>query len=135
MVGPVADATARTLLCLERGSVHLFLKGLQPVAKGIMVVESEPADPDAEDEYDQWYREVHIPELLAVPGFAAARRYRIRKDLGRGESDKPRYLTVYDLEADDLAAPLNAMRERPRPSGPTPPLSPSTIVTDYELVE
>ena len=105
------------------------------MAKGIMVVESEPVDPDAEDEYDRWYREVHIPELLAVPGFVGARRYRIRKELGHGESDKPRYLTVYELEADDLAAPLTAMRARPRREGSAPPLSPSTVVTVYELVE
>ncbi len=100
-----------------------------------MVVESEPVDPGAEDEYDRWYREVHIPELLAVPGFAGARRYRIREDLGHGESHKLRFLTVYELEADDLAAPLTAMRARPRPEGATPPLSPSTVVTVYELVE
>jgi hypothetical protein len=101
-----------------------------------MVVESEPLDPDAEEEYDHWYREVHIPELLAVPGFEAARRYRIREDLGRGESHKPRFLTVYELEADDLADPVNAMRTRPRPpAASTPPLSPSTVVTVYELVE
>jgi hypothetical protein len=106
---------------------------MQPVAKGIMVVESEPVDPDTEAEYDRWYREVHIPELLAVPGFAGARRYRIRKDLGQGESSKPRYLAVYDLEATDLAEPLKAMRARPRKPGP--PLSPSTVVTVYELVE
>jgi hypothetical protein len=108
---------------------------LSLVAKGIMVVESEPADLGAEEEYDRWYREVHIPELLSVPGFVGARRYRVRKDLGRGESDKPRYLTVYDLEADDLAAPLNAMRSRPRPSVATPALSQSTVVTVYELAE
>lgn len=101
-----------------------------------MVVESEPVDPSAEDEYDRWYREVHIPELLAVPGFASARRYRIREDLGQGENTKPRFLTVYELEADDLAAPLTAMRNRPRrPDGPRPPLSPATVVTVYELVE
>jgi hypothetical protein len=106
---------------------------MQSVAKGIMVVESEPVDPDAEEEYDRWYREVHIPELLAVPGFTGARRYRIRKDLGPGESSKPRYLTVYDLEARDIAEPLTAMRSRPRKPGP--PLSPSTVVTVYEAVE
>ena len=70
-----------------------------------------------------------------MPGFARARRYRIRKELGHGESDKPRYLTVYELEADDLADPLTAMRTRPRPEGSAPPLSPSTVVTVYELVE
>lgn len=129
----------------ERGSAHLFpcddrnlgapTEGVAVLAKGIMVVESEPVDPDAEDEYDRWYREVHIPELLAVPGFAGARRYRIRRDLGQGESPKPRFLTVYELEADDLAAPFTAMRARPRPAGSAPPLSPSTVVTVYELVE
>jgi hypothetical protein len=119
----------------REGAFTYFLEGLSPVAKGIMVVESEPVDPGAEAEYDRWYREVHIPELLAVPGFSGARRYRVREDLGQGENRKPRYLTVYELDADDLAVPLNAMRNRPRPPGPTPPLSPSTVVTVYEVVE
>jgi hypothetical protein len=105
-----------------------------------MVVESEPGDPDGEEEYNRWYRDVHIPELLAVPGFVGARRYRVRDDLTRGETRKPRYLTVYELEADDLAAPLTAMRARSQASGaavsaPRPPLSAATVVTVYELVE
>jgi len=110
-----------------------------------MVVESEPGDPDAEEEYNRWYREDHIPELLAVPGFVAARRYQVRRDLTAGESSKPTYLAVYELEADDLAAPLTEMRARSRArraaagvegtGGPRPALSASTVVTVYELVE
>lgn len=108
-----------------------------------MVVESEAEDPGAEDEYHRWYHDVHIPELLSVPGFVGARRYRVRGDLTAGEVRKPRYLAVYDLDADDLAVPLREMRARARAraegasgSAPArPPLSASTVATVYELVE
>jgi hypothetical protein len=108
------------------------------VAKGIMVVESEPGHPDQEAEYNRWYRDVHIPELLAVAGFVSVRRFKVRQQVTAGASPKPAYLTVYELEADDLDTPLNEMRrtrgERVDPDNP-PPLSPSTVVTVYELVE
>lgn len=103
-----------------------------------MVVESEPGDPDEEAEYNRWYRDVHIPQLLAVPGFVSARRFKVRQEIATGVSPKPAYLTVYELEADDLDAPLSEMRrtrgDRIDPDNP-PPLSPSTVVTVYELVD
>lgn len=46
--------------------------------KGMLVVESRPADPAREDEYNDWYTNTHIPEVCAVPGFVAARRYKAR---------------------------------------------------------
>ncbi|MCW2929587.1 MAG: hypothetical protein JWM19_549 [Actinomycetia bacterium] len=42
--------------------------------KGIMVVQSRPVSADRGDEYNEWYSSMHIPEILAVPGFTAARR-------------------------------------------------------------
>lgn len=67
------------------------------MAKGIFYVESRPTGPDRDQEYNAWYDEVHIPELLALDGFVAARRLRPVQD------DGP-YVSIYDLEGDDLAA-------------------------------
>ena len=82
--------------------------------KGIMVVQSRPVSADREDEYNEWYSSVHIPEILAVPGFTAARRYKV---IG---ADGPVYVAVYDIEADDITAPVeeDSVPARPRASTP-----------------
>ncbi len=72
------------------------------MAKGIMLVESVPSSPDREDEYNTWYDEVHIPELLALDGIVAARR--LRPVDGNGP-----YVAIYELEGDDLQAILDNM--------------------------
>jgi hypothetical protein len=74
--------------------------------KGIMVVQSRPVSADREDEYNEWYSSVHIPEILAIPGFVSARRYKV---IG---PDGPVYVAVYDIEADDITAPLKELSAR-----------------------
>ncbi|MEV0358288.1 hypothetical protein AB0H71_19790 [Nocardia sp. NPDC050697] len=49
-----------------------------------------------DEEYNRWYTEVHIPEMLAIPGVVAAERHR----LVRGGPDEGRYLSVFTLEGD-----------------------------------
>lgn len=44
-----------------------------------------------DDEYREWYWGTHIPEILALPGFTAARRYRA----GAGPH---KYVTIYEVE-------------------------------------
>lgn len=48
----------------------------------------------AESEFNRWYDDVHLPEVLACPGFVAASRY----ECVHGE---PRFLALYDLERKD----------------------------------
>jgi len=72
------------------------------MAKGIMYVESWPSSPDREQEYNTWYDEVHIPQLLTLDGIVGARR--LRPVNGEGP-----YVAIYELEADDLQAVLDNM--------------------------
>jgi len=72
------------------------------VAKGIILVESRPSSPDRDQEYNTWYDEVHIPELVALDGFVSARRLR------PVEGDGP-YVAIYEVEADNLQAVLDNM--------------------------
>ncbi|OCB28774.1 hypothetical protein A5675_06395 [Mycobacterium malmoense] len=72
------------------------------MAKGIMYVESRPSSPEREQEYNAWYDEVHIPELLTLDGIVAARR--LRPVDGQGP-----YVAIYELEGDDLQAILDNM--------------------------
>jgi hypothetical protein len=47
--------------------------------------------PDAEEEFNRWYNERHLPEVMACPGFRSAARY----ECTLGE---PRYIAIYELE-------------------------------------
>ncbi|MCU1346574.1 MAG: hypothetical protein JWL70_2840 [Acidimicrobiia bacterium] len=63
-----------------------------------MLVFTNPVE-GREDEFNKWYDEVHLPEVLTVPGFVAAQRYgQTEGSLG---NDGPRpYLAVYEIEGD-----------------------------------
>ena len=36
--------------------------------KGIIVVYSGPDSPEHDEEYNEWYDTVHVPEVCSVPG-------------------------------------------------------------------
>ena len=47
-----------------------------PPGAGALLVASMNIDPAAEAEFNEWYNTEHLPQLGAVPGVLAARRYR-----------------------------------------------------------
>jgi hypothetical protein len=60
-------------------------------APGLLFVMTDiPAEIEAD--FNHWYDREHIPERLAVPGFAGARRY-------RAVEGAPAYQALYDLES------------------------------------
>jgi hypothetical protein len=62
-----------------------------PGAKALLVA-SMNVDPAAEAEFNEWYNAEHLPQLGAVPGVLAARRYRAA-DTGSERG----YLALYHL--------------------------------------
>ena len=65
-------------------------------------------DTEQDGDFNKWYNEEHIPDLLALPGFLNGARYEASKG-------GPRYLACYELEtAEALKTPeYLAFRERP----------------------
>ena len=57
-----------------------------------------------ENEFNEWYDNVHVHEVLAVPGLRTAQRYRLfDAEISRNPELPPpahRYLTVYEMEGD-----------------------------------
>jgi hypothetical protein len=88
----------------------------------MLVVISNPTE-GQEDEYNRWYDAVHIPEALTVPGFRAARRFRIDDDVQPGNTFGTRYLTVYDIDVDTATAAANFSTAQA--DGTMSPLSPA----------
>jgi hypothetical protein len=76
------------------------------MARYRMVMLSQPL-PGREDDYERWYDDIHIPDMLQVPGFVAAQRFRIVRNVV-GETSFP-FCTIYEMEASSPDAALGAM--------------------------
>ena len=66
----------------------------------IQLVYSKPL-PGKDDEFNDWYDNTHIPDVLSIPGIVSAQRYDLRQ-LAREQGTEPeyRYLTIYEVEGD-----------------------------------
>jgi len=71
--------------------------------KYVMVVLSNPTA-GKEEEYNRWYDETHLPQVLTVPGFVAAQRFRCVQGMGRPVPAQ--YLALYEVETDAPSAAL-----------------------------
>lgn len=70
----------------------------------LMVWADVPAD--MEDEFNRWYNEEHLAELLSVPGVLNAARYEAVRS-------GPKHLACYELESPDVVQ-SEAFTSRPR---------------------
>lgn len=66
----------------------------------ILVVQTNPV-PGREDEFNLWYGQTHLPDVLKLPGFVSARRYRLATS---DASARWQYLAIYEFETDDVAS-------------------------------
>jgi hypothetical protein len=79
------------------------------MARHVLLVLSNPAA-GCDDEFNDWYTNEHLPDVLAVDGFVAAQRFRLcETQLQPGRPAPHRYLAVYEIEADDVSVPLQAL--------------------------
>ncbi len=76
-----------------------------------LFVFTSPVDGRA-DEYDDWYENTHLAEVLMVPGIYAAQRFRLGMTPPEGSPAPPaQNLAVYEIKGDPDVA-LAAMMER-----------------------
>jgi hypothetical protein len=66
------------------------------MAENLFLAFSNPADPSREAEFNEWYDQTHIPQLLKhVPGLVSAQRFRLES------TQLPhRYLAIYEVDGD-----------------------------------
>jgi hypothetical protein len=78
--------------------------------RAIMLAFTEPKDPAQDDEYNAWYDDKHLHDVVNVPGVVSATRYKLAQgiELLPGAQEVPqRYLAIYELEGEteaDMAA-------------------------------
>jgi len=84
------------------------------MARHVLLVMTNCAEGE-DAEFNRWYDEVHLPEVLSVPGFVGATRYRI--DDVQMPWEPPgthRYLAIYEIDADEPQAALDEFNRRAR---------------------
>jgi len=83
--------------------------------KAILVVQANPSTPEREEEFNRWYDESHLPDVLRVDGYRAAQPFRLVEGVPLAEGlplPAQRYLAVYELETDDLEGAAQRLREQ-----------------------
>jgi hypothetical protein len=66
------------------------------MSENLHLVFSKPPDGISDEEYNRWY-EGHLGEILVVPGFVAARPYRVATVKGAWTPSGCTYLSAYEL--------------------------------------
>jgi len=77
--------------------------------KHTLVVITNPT-PGKEAEYNKWYSDTHLADVLKVKGFVAAQRFKV----SLADPAKPLvgpYLALYEYEGDDIPAAMAALGE------------------------
>jgi hypothetical protein len=69
--------------------------------------------PGREKEYNKWYDEQHIPDVVAVPGFVNAQRLAVSEVQVNPKNTEIMfpYLVMYDILTDDVASVIDAFKQ------------------------
>ena len=70
------------------------------MAKWVLVVGTNCADKAREAEFNKWYDEIHLPDVLETPGFTRATRY---ENTAPSEG-QAKFLAIYEIETDDISS-------------------------------
>jgi hypothetical protein len=66
----------------------------------LQIVFSRVPDGVTDEEFNTWY-DAHVPEILSIPGFVSARRYRLEEVVhDAAEPISYRYLALYEVDQD-----------------------------------
>jgi hypothetical protein len=74
-----------------------------------LVVLANPTD-GREEEFNEWYNNTHLADIVAVPGFRSAQRFMLKEPMGF--EHRQRYLAIYELKCADPQAVLEELYRR-----------------------
>jgi hypothetical protein len=63
------------------------------------------ARPGEDEAFNRWYDDVHVADVLTIPGFLSCQRYRVVDPA----ASRPRYVAAYEVESDDPQATLGQL--------------------------
>ncbi len=78
------------------------------MAKWLLVVYTDCADPSREAEFNEWYDKTHLPDVLETPGIVRASRF-VNSDPDAGPG---KFLATYEIDSEDIDQTMTTLRER-----------------------
>ena|SRR5882724_236184 len=75
-----------------------------------LVVMTEPVE-GREQEYNDWYQNIHLRDLVAVAGIKSAQRFRLSRTVVADAQPLP-YLAIYEVETDDIDKTIEDLQNR-----------------------
>ena len=77
------------------------------MGKWLLIVETNCTDPSKEKEFNHWYDNTHVPDVLSTPGVLSATRY---ENPSPGEK-QARFLALYEVETKDILQTMVTLNE------------------------
>ncbi|WP_329240194.1 hypothetical protein OG417_39645 [Actinoallomurus sp. NBC_01490] len=102
------------------------------MSKHVLLVFTNP-QPGREEEFNSWYDEVHLPDVLGIPGYQAAQRFVAKTGL-HDEKPEHRYLTIYEIDEEDLPTALSNLREGLAHAESSDAMAPALITYGFTAV-
>lgn len=82
------------------------------MSKSILTVFTNCAA-EKEAEFNKWYDEVHVPDILAIEGFTAARRFKLAGPGPQVQTQNgpatAQYLALYEMDSEDTRAAMKRL--------------------------
>jgi hypothetical protein len=72
-----------------------------------MFKETFCSDPGSEDDYNDWYNNVHIPDIMENKAIKKITRFEIIDRVENNDKGKGKYLCLWEIETDDLDAVMD----------------------------
>lgn len=66
--------------------------------------------PGQDEAFNDWYTNVHLDDVLKLPGVVAAQRFRMSDTQHRPGPFEFSYMAVYEIEIDDIKETLSALK-------------------------
>ncbi|HEY0246636.1 MAG TPA: hypothetical protein VGC45_00105 [Gryllotalpicola sp.] len=100
--------------------------------KFLQIVFTQPS-PDSDAEFNDWYENTHVPEVLRMPGFLSGQRFTLVDS--NPPFAGPQYLAVYEIESDDIDATLTTITDMAPGRTKSPAIDTSvSVVRMYEAI-
>jgi hypothetical protein len=75
-----------------------------------LVVFTTPV-PGRDQDYNDWYQNIHLRDLLAIDGFKSAQRFRLKQAVVPEPPPLP-YLAIYEIETNDIDGAIKELIAR-----------------------
>ncbi len=86
-----------------------------------------------EEEFHRWYSEVHLAEVLQVPGFVYVERWSLCHPAEPVTAGNEGFLATFTIITDDIEATLGSFEEARSYMSTTPSLDPASV--RFELAQ